>query len=170
MSTKHTGQLADTGSKHYANKQNILKPPDVIVEYNKTMRGVDNVSRVVIPYSIHRKGLKWYRKIAELFIELAVYNAHTLWKLSNGFNKTQLQFRMDLVKDIVTYHLSGTRAFQSGQKPAGDANPFRLIGKHFIRLIMVRGGEKRKRRRCVGRRNDCSYECSQCNVVLCLTP
>jgi len=30
MSTKHTGQLADTGSKHYANKQNILKPPDVM--------------------------------------------------------------------------------------------------------------------------------------------
>jgi len=56
MSTKHTGQIIDSGKKHHSTKQAILKP-DVIVTYNKTMGGVDNLSRVLVPYSLARKGV-----------------------------------------------------------------------------------------------------------------
>jgi len=44
------------------------------------MGGVDTLSRVIIPFSVQRKGLKWYRKLAELFIDISVYNAYILWK------------------------------------------------------------------------------------------
>ena len=44
------------------------------------MGGVDNLSCVIIPYSIQRKGLKWYRKIGELFLELAIYNSYIVRK------------------------------------------------------------------------------------------
>ena len=64
MSTKHTEELVDTSKTHFQTKQNILKP-DVIREYNATMGGMDNLSRVI---NVQRKGRKWYRKLAELFV------------------------------------------------------------------------------------------------------
>ena len=63
MSTKHTGQLQQTGKIHHATKLPIRKP-DVIASYNKIMGGVDNLSRVLVPYALARKGVKWYRKLA----------------------------------------------------------------------------------------------------------
>ena len=44
------------------------------------MGGVENLIRVIVPYCVQRKGMKWYRKIAALFIELAIYNTYIVWK------------------------------------------------------------------------------------------
>ena len=85
MSTKHTGELVDTGKTHFQTKQNILKL-DVIREYTATMGGVDNLSRIIDPYNIQRKGRKWYRKLAKLFIEIAVHKSFILWKKTNNPN------------------------------------------------------------------------------------
>ena len=63
MSTKHTGKLVDTGKTQFHTKQNILKL-DVVHEYSATMGGVDNLSKVVNPHNMQRKGSKWYRKLA----------------------------------------------------------------------------------------------------------
>ena len=43
MSTKHTGLLVNSDRIDYRSKVNIFKP-DVIVEYNSTMGGVDTLS------------------------------------------------------------------------------------------------------------------------------
>ena len=79
MSTKHPGELVDTGKTHFQRKQNILKP-NVTHEYNVTMEGVDNLSRVINPYNMQCKGRKRYRKLAKLSIEIAVYNSFILWE------------------------------------------------------------------------------------------
>ena len=63
MSTKHTGKLVDTGKTQFHAKQNVLKT-DVIPEYNATVGGVDNLSKVVDPYNMQRKERKWFRKLA----------------------------------------------------------------------------------------------------------
>ena len=34
------------------------------------MDGVDTLSRAVIPYTRERRGVKWYGKLAELFLEM----------------------------------------------------------------------------------------------------
>ena len=52
------------------------------------MGGVDTLSRVIKPYSIQKRGLKWYRKIGELFIDITLYNAFIVWKKLNPNNKT----------------------------------------------------------------------------------
>ena len=107
MSTKHAGELVKTGKVHFSSKEEIVKP-DLIKDYNSTMGGVDTLSRVVIPYSIQRKGLKWYRKIAELFIDICMYNSYVIWKKSNptqrGRGITHLQYRQNLIKPILMYH------------------------------------------------------------------
>ena len=54
LSTKHTGELVGSGKIHYSSKKEIVKP-DVIIEYNSSMGGVDNLSRVLDLYSCQRK-------------------------------------------------------------------------------------------------------------------
>ena len=67
------------------------------------MGGVDLLSRVIVPYAIQLKGAKrWYRKIAELFIELSIYNAFILWKKLNNSTKTQLIFREEFIQEMFT--------------------------------------------------------------------
>ena len=171
MSTKHTGQIIDSGKKHHSTKQAILKP-DVIVTYNKTMGGVDNLSRVLVPYSLARKGVKWYRKLAELFVDFAVYNSFVIWKKLNRTNKSHFQFRLQLVNTIIMFHVDSDGAKcpgNSGQPSALD-NPLRLKGKHFIRMIPVQPpNNKRKRKKCarctaMKKRNDTSFELSLIHI------
>ena len=120
MSTKHTGELVDTGKTHFQTKQNILKP-DVIHEYNATMGGVDNLSMVTNPYNMQRKGRKWYRKLAELFMEISVYNSFILWKKINNPNIDQLQFRQDIINSIIIFHVTKHRTHQTGRNPGASA-------------------------------------------------
>ena len=65
------------------------------------MGGVDLLSRVIVPYPIQLKGAnRWYRKIAELFIELSIYNAFILWKKLNNSTKTQLIFPEEFIQEM----------------------------------------------------------------------
>ena len=86
MSTRHVGELVDTGKINFSTKYPIIKP-DVIKDYNKLMGGVDTLSHVIKPNSIQKHGLKWYRKIGELFIDISMYNAFILWKQLNPTRK-----------------------------------------------------------------------------------
>ena len=47
MSTKHVAELADTGKNHFQSKAEVRKP-DVIVDYNRNMGSVDNLSRIIM--------------------------------------------------------------------------------------------------------------------------
>ena len=79
LSTIHTGMLINSGKKTRITGEEIRKP-DVIVNYNSTMGGVDTLSRVIVPYTCQRRGVKWYRKLAELFLEISVYNSFCIWQ------------------------------------------------------------------------------------------
>lgn len=62
-STKHTGKLMNIEKKHFQTNKEIVQP-DVIVNYNRSVSGVDNLSQVIVPCAIAQKGLKWYHKLA----------------------------------------------------------------------------------------------------------
>ena len=55
LSTIHTSELVDSGKVNRETNEPIQKP-EVIVDNNKTMGGVDLVSRVIIPYNSQRRG------------------------------------------------------------------------------------------------------------------
>ena len=65
LSTVHKGELLPTGRVSRETKEDITKP-DVILDYNKTMGGVDSLSRNLKPYITQRKGVKWFCKLFEL--------------------------------------------------------------------------------------------------------
>ena len=51
------------------------------VYYNKTMRVVYTLSKVIIPYRSQLRGVKWYRNLAQLFVDICIYNACIAWKV-----------------------------------------------------------------------------------------
>ena len=176
LSTVHIGEIAPTGKNHFRTKE-AIKKPDVVIDYNANMGGVDNLSRVIVPYCLQRKGVKWYRKIAELFVETCIYNAYIAYcKLNPTCKWTQLQYRQELVNLIIAIHKTDVTSYRVGPKPRRqNENPIRITEKHFIRMILAPEGQKRKRRRCVrciarGKRVDTSFECQQCVVALCMQP
>ena len=103
LSTKHTGELVGSGKIHYSSTKEIVKP-DVIIEYNASMGGVDNLSRVLDPYSCQRKSLKWYRKLAKLFLDVCIFNSFVVWRELNNSNDTHLNFRLKLITEIISWH------------------------------------------------------------------
>lgn len=173
MSTKHTGELKESGKIHHATKQPIRKP-DVIIAYNKSMGGVDNLSRLLVPYALARKGIKWYRKLAEVFIDFATYNSYIIWKQLNNSKHTNLQFRLQLVDAIIMHHLNKTETSHPPGPSPSNKDPLRLKEKHFISRIPT-FADKRKRKKCVRctamkKRTDTSFQCAPCNVPLCIEP
>lgn len=173
LSTIHSGDLVDSGKKNRLTGAPVNKP-NVIVDYNQTMGGVDTLSRVLIPYSTQRRGIKWYRKLAELFVDICVYNAFISWK---KLNPTQgkmdhLNFRKNLISDIITHHCQGQKDSQTGRKNAGQ-NPLRLIERHFISIYPSTRKKSSPQISCVrcrarGIRKDTRYMCIDCGVGLCL--
>ena len=139
------------------------------------MAGVDLVSRVIIPYNSQRRGVKWYRKLAELFVETTVYNSFIVYKKLNPNDKstTHLLFRQKLVEELVQFHLFGSRNPQTGRNATGVTdNPLRLIERHFIHNLPSTQSKVRAQRKCVrctklGIRRDTRFWCHQCNVALC---
>ena len=94
--------------KNFYNKGSLYKP-DVTIDYNKTVGGVDLLSRVLIPYSTQQWGIKWYRKIGELMLDISVYNSFIVYQYLNPENriKDHLRYWIELIKEILTNHHLG---------------------------------------------------------------
>ena len=78
LSTIHVSEMVDS-KKIDRSTGEVSQKPDVIMDYNVTIGGVNLVSRVFIPYRSQRHRVKWYRKIAELYLDILVYNSFILW-------------------------------------------------------------------------------------------
>ena len=55
-----------------------------ISDYNKYMGGVDRTHQLLQPYEIARKSLKWYKKLAIHFLQLAMLHSFLLFKKDGG--------------------------------------------------------------------------------------
>ena len=74
------------------------------------MSDIDLVSRVLIRYSSQRRGVKWYRKIAELYLDISVYNSFILWKKKMNPDKQNVahfSYRKLLIEEIIMFHTFG---------------------------------------------------------------
>ena len=113
MSTIHSFELVDSNTKGRHTGE-VIKKPDVISDYNKTMGGVDLVSQVLIPYSSQGQGVKWYRKLAELYIDIIVYNSFIIYKKLNGGSKIDhFNFRKMLIEELIMFHASGGSSYST---------------------------------------------------------
>ena len=172
LSTIHLGELMHSGKRNRATKEVIYKP-DVIVDYNKTVGGVDLLSQVLIPYFTQRRGVKRYRKIGQLMLDISVYNSFIAYQKLNPENgiKDHLRYRMELMEEILTHHLFGVALYQAGTTPS---NMLRLNERHFISQVPSTPGKPHAQRRCIRcakleTRRNTRFWCRRCGVGLCLS-
>ena len=125
--------MINSGRRNRITGEEVRKP-DVIVNYNSRMGGADTLSCVIIPYTCQQRGLKWYRKLGELFLEICVYNSFWIWqKLNPDKSINNSKFRKLLIEELIMYHSHGSRPHQTGPRNFGG-NPLRLLKRHFISI------------------------------------
>ena len=146
----------------------VIKKPDVI-DYSKTMGGMDLVSLVLIPYPSQRRGVKWYHKLAELYIDVAVYNSFIIYKkLMVGSKIDHFSFQKMLIEELIMFHASGGLPYSTGPNP--DPSQGNFVKLHFSDSLNSKQTKvQRKCVRCtkVGIWRDTWFWCQKCNVALC---
>ena len=144
------------------------RKPDVIIDYNNFMLGVDKLDQMMSYYSFLHKSIKWWRKVFFWIVEMIVVNAYIIHKKTQadtGNNMTHLAFRRELITQLVD------TVQTSRPVSTASSNIDRLSGQpHFLE-------KQQKRRDCVvcsdrsenSERHLTLYVCSTCtdNPALC---
>ena len=106
------------------------------------MGGVDTFSHVLILYSSQLQGTKWYHQIAELFVDICVYNSYILWEELNPDESQvdHLRFRKQIINELITFHSYGaTKQSSKTSKKNSAKNPLHLTDRHFHRTYPKSG-------------------------------
>jgi hypothetical protein len=143
--------------------------PEMVHECNQHMMGVDRMDQMMAYYSFQQKSIKLWRKVFFWLLEVAVNNAHVLYKShTSSFRKMQLkEFRRELAVQLC----QGFVREDSLGYQRMDQSVERLRGRHFP-------DQGRKRRDCrfcsdrcsVGGRSPVKTFCSTCSdkPALCI--
>jgi len=173
ISTLYSNEM--TKVKRQVGGESVEVPcPEIIDDYNAFMGGVDLGDQAMCYYSLGRKTMKWWRRLFWRLHDMAVTNAHVIYKMNNATSlqklQTNRQFRLSLAEKLVAGVIQQRRG--PGRTPSLDVG--RLSGKHFL----YRSG---LRRRC----SVCAYKktaprsktykgkkittwCPRCQVHLCV--
>lgn len=65
-----------------------------------------DLNRVITHVTCNAKGVKWRRKVTELFIEIAIHNSFILRKNINNINIDQLQFPKNIINSFIMFHMT----------------------------------------------------------------
>ena len=90
ISTKHNDAAVPiTRRKKGGNGEfEIIMKPEVIVDYNKHMSGVDHMNQMMAYYPCTRKTLKWTKKLFFYLLSITVPNCYILYKAKSTGNLT----------------------------------------------------------------------------------
>ena len=139
-----------------------MEKPNCILEYNGQMGGVDKCDQVIKPYDATRKSLIWYKKLCIHLLQLAMLNAHIVYKSSN--KEPRLSF-MDFTKEVIHSLL-----FQHDGEASHASQPedlLRVTGRHFPQKVAPTGAKALVQKRCKvcchkGVRHESRYTCDLC--------
>ncbi|CAK9827592.1 PiggyBac transposable element-derived protein 4 [Anthophora retusa] len=121
--------------KKQAGTVNIIKP-NVIINYNMNMGGVDKADQLASSYCFMRKSCKWWRKLFFWGLEVCAINSYILYKVSaRRENRTPMShfiFVRKLVAQLVGDFRDG--ADSKPGRPSTSVQEERLNGKlHILR-------------------------------------
>ena len=163
-------------------RNNIVKKPQAILDYNHTMGGVDRADQHLTDYPVARKrGKKFYMKIFLHLLDQSIWNSYVLYKKSGG-SKTHAQFRLDLAEELIEQNkLEAVSTSAKKTRPGKLPNPLRLTDRHFPDFVPSTENKENAARRCAvccskkddrGKkvRKETRYYCKECNVGLCAVP
>lgn len=167
-----TGQGRDerAGGDH-----ETLKPA-AIVRYNQNKAGVDRADQMASYYPMHRKTVKWWKKMFFGLFTMSLINLNKYRNMKNGTATKLLTFLM-----AIGTQLGSTQEHPIPPMPAAAAEPRRHIehADHFPIRLEPTPGKAKPTRQCVlcsKKRNannkpvrrESSWSCKACDVVLCV--
>ena len=152
-----------------------VRVPSAIHTYNKRMGGVDLSDQLRAYYPSGRSCKKWWRFVLWFLLDVAICNAFLLYGMTHSTrNRTQLQFRLDLAKQLIGGFCGRKRYPGAKRKFDSIDNALSLpnLPGHFEVRFQ---GRKRvcvncsnhDRKTPAGRTPQTLFGCSRCGVNLC---
>ena len=84
----------------------VLCPAEIIDNYNAFMGGVDLGDQAMCCYSLGRKTMKWRCRLFWRLHDMAITNAHVIYKMNNATSLQKVQtnrpFRLSLAESLVS--------------------------------------------------------------------
>ncbi|XP_063630918.1 piggyBac transposable element-derived protein 4-like [Cydia splendana] len=174
ISTYHSLQV---GTK---TKYNGVYKPSIVLDYNKSMGGVDKKDQYLSAHPLERcKNKVWYKKLFRRMFNAAIFNCFVIFATSNP-KINQRQFRIMLAEDLLKIHRqidltdekrlitrrSGLTTKTSTVRPKTHQRP-QLEHRHFP----TRTGFKQSRCWMCAQRKATArtvWKCMECDVNLCI--
>lgn len=154
--------------------------PNAVVDYIGNMAGVDHSDQMIAYMPMHRKTIKWWKKLAFHLITLIMIQAHCLYlklRAQQGKKPVTLEeFACSVCADLI--RLPASSADTGAAVPAGD-ELHRLTGRHFqtkgpsraCHVCYARAkAQGATREQLKNRVKKTSYQCRQCKKPLCVEP
>lgn len=169
LTTMHSADMVATGRVNRHTQEPIVKP-QIVLDYNIGMGGVDHSDALATTYEVARKTVKWYRKLFFYLFDMCLTNSWLIYRKLGG-KVTHVNFRKQLVREMLSdadlpeYPRSGRRRTRTTATTRKS--------KHMPTRVPAVGKRKRGMRRCVycrkvdGKRSNTGTLCSTCNVPLC---
>lgn len=143
--------------------------PQVVVTYNKNMRGVDVFAQKQSYYAIFRIHRKYYYRIIWFLIDAAIMNAHILYGGSSKISS--IDFRKELAKQLIGGNSFRHRSRSSQNNERENPNDNRIMTPHHspaysnvhrdCAICTTGAGPGRPRHRV-------KTICQKCNLHICL--
>ena len=146
--------------------------PEIVINYNSDMGGVDRNDQMKSYYPIPVTGKKWWVRIFFDVIDRSIHNAYILYQESPSHAQQIFKdFRVRLAKQLIGNFSSRKRM----GRPSAGPSLKRHRENHFPELLPTSEKGQRKEQRCKvcyekGNRKQTIYFCSSCDIGLCPAP
>nr|XP_003706754.1 PREDICTED: piggyBac transposable element-derived protein 4-like [Megachile rotundata] len=177
MSTKHSKvEMKEVEKKRWKNNNDPVTKPNIVLEYNNGMGGVDLQDSYLSSFALMRKYVKSYKKIFFYLADIALFNSYVLFCKKMDIAKSKKfsfpKFRLDVAEQLLqAVYIPDYK--KRGTMSVGNT-PNRLEATqwgHFPRNIPPTNAKKNPQRRCRvctkhKRRSETVWECKKCLVPL----
>jgi hypothetical protein len=101
----------------------VVKPVSVL-DYNKSMMGIDLKDQLLHSYLIERKCMdKWYMKLFCRLLNTSILNAMIIYRRNTGKTIDQLSFRIELIEGLFVKYASAVEHKVPGRHSSDNTVP-----------------------------------------------
>ena len=168
-------------TRHAATGQENIRKPEVIVDYNKLMGGVDLYDQLCSYYSFDHRTVKWWKRAFFHLLNTAQVNAYILYTQSTQASRklSHVDLRIQLARELL--QKAGAVVPDAQSEPSSRCevvpSPTRLSGRHFPEKVPPTASGRAGKLECTvcsrkrGRGKVTStYRCEVCKKGQCIVP
>lgn len=158
---------------HEPSTVEVTNKPTMIVDYNRSMSGFEEIERLCSIYSCGRRSRSWSMAVFYRILDLAGMNAYALYQGCPDAKLKRGDFLLSLARELVLPSLK-KRVYNDRLPRELRSNIKRVLGKDLppATLSPPQPETERKRRICkacpTGIQRKTRFSCCACNTAICL--